>query len=57
MDTETGERDDEVTVDETGTIVNYLGEPVQLEQAAKERASYEAWRKNAGGDNGLHNKQ
>lgn len=45
MDSETGERDDEVTVDERGTIVNYLGEPVKLDQAAKERASYEAWRK------------
>ena len=48
MDSETGERDDEVTVDERGTIVNYLGEPVPLDQVERERANYEAWRKKAG---------
>ena len=45
MSDETGERDDEVTVDEQGAVVNQLGEPVQAAKAAQERKRWEAWRK------------
>lgn len=52
MQDETGEREDAITVDEQGCVVNtdWRSEPSKDEQrAAREREMYEAWRKKAEG--------
>jgi hypothetical protein len=51
MSDETGERDDDVTVDEQGAVVNRIGDVVQdatAAQIARERARHKAWMKEIG---------